>query len=99
MQRVKARKQTIVSTSSALDATQAGYEVGTRNIVDVLQAQRTLYNSIRDYANSRYDYVLNMLKLKRAAGTLTPQDIYDINKWMVEAGAPTANQYQEYLNR
>lgn len=99
VQRVKARQQAIVSTSSALDATQAGYEVGTRNIVDVLQAQRTLYSSIRDYSNSRYDYVLNILKLKRAAGTLTPEDIYAINKWMVEPGAPTANQYQEYLNR
>lgn len=99
VQRVKARQQAIVSTSSALDATQAGYEVGTRNIVDVLQAQRSLYSSIRDYANSRYDYVLNMLKLKRAAGTLTPQDIADIGKWMVESGAPSANQYQEYLSR
>ena len=99
VQRVKARQQAIVSTSSALDATQAGYEVGTRNIVDVLQAQRALYSSIRDYANSRYDYVINMLKLKRAAGTLTPQDIYAINQWMVEPGAPTANQYQDYLNR
>lgn len=99
VQRVKARRQAIVSTSSALDATQAGYEVGTRNIVDVLQAQRGLYNSIRDYANSRYDYLLNMLKLKRSAGTLTPQDIYQTNKWMVEAGTASANQYQEYLNR
>ncbi|WP_101758400.1 TolC family outer membrane protein [Oceanicoccus sp. KOV_DT_Chl] len=99
VQRVKARQQAIVSTSSALDATQAGYEVGTRNIVDVLQAQRTLYNSIRDYANSRYDYVLSMLKLKRAAGTLSPQDLYDINKWMVSQDAPTANQYQKFLDR
>ena len=73
--------------------------MGTRNIVDVLQAQRSLYSSIRDYSNSRYDYVLNMLKLKRAAGTLTPQDIYDLNKWMVEPNAPTANQYQEYLSQ
>lgn len=99
VQRVNARQQAIISTSSALDATQAGYEVGTRNIVDVLQAQRALYSSIRDYANSRYDYVLNMLKLKRAAGTLSPQEVYDLGKWMVEPGAPTANQYQEYLNR
>ena len=98
VQRVKARQQAIVSTSSALDATEAGYEVGTRNIVDVLQAQRSLFASIRDYSNSRYDYVINMLKLKRAAGTLTPQDIYDINKWMVEAGAPNASQYQKYLS-
>jgi len=98
VQRVNARQQSIVSTSSALDATEAGYEVGTRNIVDVLQAQRSLYSSIRDYANSRYDYVLNMLRLKRAAGILTPQDTYDISKWLVEPGAPTANQYQDYLN-
>ncbi|MEE8057913.1 MAG: TolC family outer membrane protein [Pseudomonadales bacterium] len=99
VQRVNARAQAITSTSSALDATQAGYEVGTRNIVDVLQAQRALYSSIRDYANSRYNYVLNMLKLKRAAGTLTPQDIYAINQWIVAPDAPTANQYQEYLSR
>lgn len=99
VQRVKARQQAIISTSSALDATQAGYEVGTRNIVDVLQSQRSLYSAIRDYANSRYDYVINMLILKRAAGTLTPQDINDINKWLVAPGAPTANQYQGYLNR
>ncbi len=98
VQRVNARQQAIVSTSSALDATEAGYEVGTRNIVDVLDAQRKLYASIRDYANSRYDYVLNMLRLKRAAGILTPQDMYDISKWLVEPGAPTANKYQDYLN-
>lgn len=98
VQRVNARQQAIVSTSSALDATEAGYEVGTRNIVDVLQSQRSLYSSIRDYANSRYDYVLNMLRLKRAAGILTPQDMYDISKWLVEPGAPTANKYQDYLN-
>ncbi|MFT5690809.1 MAG: outer membrane protein, partial [Oceanicoccus sp.] len=68
VQRVKARSQAIVSTTSALDATQAGYEVGTRNIVDVLQAQRSLYSSIRDYANSRYGYIVNMLILKQRAG-------------------------------
>lgn len=99
VQRVKARSQAIVSTSSALDATQAGYEVGTRNIVDVLEAQRRLYNSIRDYANSRYDYVIDMLNLKQAAGTLSPQDIEQINKWLVQAGTPAANPYQHYLNR
>jgi outer membrane protein len=91
VQRVKARKQSIVSTRSALDATQAGYEVGTRNIVDVLQAQRSLYFSIRDYANSRYGYVINMMLLKQAAGTLSPEDIIDISKWMVAGGSTSAN--------
>lgn len=99
VKRINARQQAIISTSSALGATQAGYEVGTRNIVEVLQAQRTLYSSIRDYANSRYDYVLNFLRLKQAAGILTPQDVYDINKWLVPADAPSANQYQEYLEQ
>jgi outer membrane protein len=99
VQRVKARSQSIVSASSALDATQAGYEVGTRNIVDVLNAQRTLYTAIRDHANSRYDYITNMLALKQAAGILAPSDIYDISNAMVMPDAPSANQYQEYLNQ
>ncbi|MEL0161467.1 MAG: TolC family outer membrane protein, partial [Halieaceae bacterium] len=70
--RVKARKQSLVSSQSALDATQAGYEVGTRNIVDVLNAQNKLFAAQRDYANSRYDFVINSLRLKEVAGTLSP---------------------------
>jgi outer membrane protein len=93
VQRVKARARGIVSTQSALEATQAGYEVGTRNIVDVLQAQRALYGSIRDYANARYDYVLNMLRLKQQAGTLSPQDILDLNQWLISPSAVSAKQY------
>ena len=87
VQRVKARKQNIVSAQSALDATKAGYEVGTRNIVDVLQSQRSLFAAIRDYANARFDYVINMLKLKQQAGTLSPDDIYNLDKWLVAAQA------------
>lgn len=96
VQRVKARSRGIISTRSALEATQAGYEVGTRNIVDVLQAQRALYGSIRDYANSRYDYVLNMLRLKQQAGTLSPQDIIDLNEWLVAADSTSASEYTQY---
>lgn len=99
VQRVKARQQAIISTSSALDATQAGYEVGTRNIVDVLQSQRALFGSIRDYSNSRYDYVINMLGLRQSAGMLNPQDIYDINKWIITPDSPDASQYKEYLEQ
>ena len=68
--RVEAQKQSIVSSQSALDATQAGYEVGTRNIVDVLNAQNKLFGAQRDYANSRYDFIINSLRLKEVAGTL-----------------------------
>ena len=80
--RVKARKQAITSANSALAATQAGYEVGTRNIVDVLVAQRTLFRARRNYANARYDYILSMMSLKEVAGQLSPDDVYALNAWL-----------------
>ncbi|MDW3712653.1 MULTISPECIES: TolC family outer membrane protein [Pseudomonas] len=75
VEQVKARKQSIISNQSALEATEIGYQVGTRNIVDVLDAQRQLYSSVRDYNNARYDYILDNLRLKQAAGTLSPSDL------------------------
>jgi len=89
--RVKARKQSIVSSKSALDATQAGYEVGTRNVVDVLNAQNTLFSSQRDYANSRYDYILDLLRLKEQAGLLSPDDVYNLNSYLIVPAAPAAS--------
>lgn len=80
--RVRARLRGIESSQSALDATQTGYEVGTRNIVDVLQAQRNLYASQLQYASARYQYVLDTLRLKQAVGTLSPQDLYDLNEFI-----------------
>lgn len=80
--RVKARKQAITSANSALAATQAGYEVGTRNIVDVLVAQRTLFRARRNYANARYDYILSMMSLKEVAGQLSPDNVYALNAWL-----------------
>ena len=85
--RVEARKQAVISAKSALDATQAGYEVGTRNIVDVLLAQRTLALSQTDYANALYDYVLNTLSLKQVAGLLAPQDLQNLDT-SLNPGAP-----------
>jgi outer membrane protein len=80
--RVDARKQAVLSNESALDATQAGYEVGTRNIVDVLLAQRNMFAAKRDYASARYDYVISSLKLKAASGQLSDVDIKELNKWL-----------------
>lgn len=85
--RVNARSLAITSAESALDATQAGYDAGTRNIVDLLNAQRDLFRAQRDHANTRYDYVINSLKLKEAAGILSPQDIEDLNKWLIPPAA------------
>lgn len=88
--RIAARKQSIISSRSSLDATQAGYEVGTRNVVDVLNAQNILFQAERDYANSRYDYVLNLMRLKEQSGLLSPQDVITLDSFMVPPTAPTA---------
>ncbi|MBK8132895.1 MAG: TolC family outer membrane protein [Gammaproteobacteria bacterium] len=80
--RINARAQAITSAQSALDATQAGYEVGTRNIVDVLISQRLLYREQRDYANARFDYINSMLRLKEVAGQLSPGDVEQLNRWL-----------------
>jgi|TARA_Y100001001_G_scaffold36007_1_gene29930 outer membrane protein len=82
-----ALEQTIISRRSALDATRAGYEVGTRNIVEVLDAERAYYVALQDYANARYDYVINSLQLKQVAGILTPRDLIELNNWL-SAAAP-----------
>ena len=89
--RIAARKQSIVSSTSSLDATQAGYEVGTRNVVDVLNAQNTLFSAQRDYANSRYDYILNIMRLKEQAGLLSPEDINNLDSFMEIPPPPSAN--------
>ena len=93
--RSNARKQAMVSSRSALEATQAGYDVGTRNIVDVLTAQQNLFGSMRDYANTRYDYILNSLRLKQLAGTLSPQDIADLNGGLIQPTNTASEQTAE----
>ncbi|MEL0167845.1 MAG: TolC family outer membrane protein [Pseudomonadaceae bacterium] len=82
VEEVAARRQAIVSAKAALDATQTGYEVGTRNVVDVLEAQRNLFRTVRDYNTVRYNYIINNLSLKQAAGTLSPQDLQDLSQWL-----------------
>ncbi|WP_086933910.1 TolC family outer membrane protein [Agarilytica rhodophyticola] len=79
---VKARRQAITSSQSALEATQAGYEVGTRDLVDVLIAQRTLYTAQRDYSDSLYTYIQDTLRLKEVAGILTEKDIVELDNWL-----------------
>lgn len=82
---IKARKQAITSAESALEATETGYRVGTRNIVEVLDAKKNVYAAQRDYANARYDYIINLLTLKLYAGTLSEGDIQLLNTWLVAA--------------
>lgn len=79
---VAALNQAVVSNNSALKATDAAFKVGTRTIVDVLNAQSNLIQAEKDRANARYDYIIQSTLLKQAAGILNPQDIRHINCWL-----------------
>jgi len=76
---INAYKQSVVSAQSSLDATEAGYEVGTRTIVDVLDATTTLYNAKQQLSSARYNYLINQLNIKSALGTLNEQDLQILN--------------------
>ena len=84
--RVKALKQAVLSSTTALEASETGLEVGTRTAVDVLNAQRDLYGAQRDYSRARYDYLLSILRLKSAAGTLAAPDLREIDALLLVGG-------------
>jgi outer membrane protein len=79
---VAALKAAVVSAQSAVAAIEAGFRVGTRTMVDVLIEQRNLFRTLRDYAKTRYDYLINSLALKQAASSLLPEDLARINQWL-----------------
>ena len=81
--RAKALKQAVVSSRKAQEAVQAGFKVGTRTIVDVLNAQRDYHRSERDLLNENFNYIISLVTLKQAAGTLEISDIEAINQWLV----------------
>ncbi|MDX5629509.1 MULTISPECIES: outer membrane channel protein TolC [unclassified Brenneria] len=76
---INAYKQAEVSAQSSLDAMEAGYQVGTRTIVDVLDATTTLYNAKQQLSSARYDYLINQLNIKSALGTLNESDLQALN--------------------
>ncbi|WP_028023589.1 outer membrane channel protein TolC [Enterovibrio calviensis] len=80
---LRAYEQTVVSQRSALEATEAGFEVGTRTIVDVLDATRRLYDANRNLSNARYDYIVSVLQLRQAVGTLSENDLVEVNSGLI----------------
>lgn len=82
--RVRALRQALESGRTALQATEAGFEVGTRTTVDVLDARRRLFEAQTNYSRSRYDYILNVLQLQLATGTLDRPDLEAINSFLRE---------------
>ena len=80
--RVRALRQAVRSSETALRATEAGFEVGTRTTVDVLASQNNLRRAQTNYARSRYDYALEVLNLKHAAGSLAVKDLEAMDEWL-----------------
>lgn len=87
---IKADRQAVVSNQSSVDSLEAAYQVGTRTLLDVLTAQRDLYQVQRALSHDMYTYIDSILTLKYAAGTLSPSDIAQINEWL------TQETYKEY---
>ena len=80
IQEVQAFRQASISAESALEATQAGFEVGTRTIVDVLIAEQRKYQAQRDNSAARHAYIINHLRLKAVAGLLSSEDLRVVNQ-------------------
>jgi len=76
---VEARRQALVSANAALEATNAGFEVGTRTIVDVLLSEQRFFQAERDYSRARHQFILNQLRLEQAAGSLSEDDLAEVN--------------------
>lgn len=85
--RVRALRQALVSTQKSAEATEAGFRAGTRTSIEVLQALRDVYGARSDYAGARYDYLINTLNLKAAAGTLSEADLDAVNRFLIPVDA------------
>ncbi|MEM7420051.1 MAG: outer membrane channel protein TolC [Pseudomonadota bacterium] len=83
--RIRALEQSVVSANSALKATEAGFDVGTRTIVDVLDSTRNLFDAQRNLAGARYDFIQSVVTLKQAAGTLTGEGVETLNRGLIAA--------------
>jgi outer membrane protein len=86
--RVQALERSVESSTTALEATQAGFDVGTRTIVDVLNSQFALYVAITNFYQARYDYILNAMRLRQAAGTLQVQDLEGLDRYLEDRKPP-----------
>lgn len=84
---VKALEQALVSSQSQLDSTKLGYEVGVRTNVDVLNAQQQFYSAKRDLLQARYNYLVNIIRLKTASGLVSEADLQDLNQQLIVGAA------------
>ena len=79
---IDALERSLESSRASLEATEKGYEVGTRNIIEVLNAQNSLFAAQLNYQNTIHNYITSMLRLKQTVGVLSPNDLTELNKYM-----------------
>ncbi|HYC46133.1 MAG TPA: TolC family outer membrane protein [Burkholderiales bacterium] len=92
VEQISALRSAITSSQRQLSSSQYGRKVGVRTIVDVLNTQQQLYSTRRDLSQAIYTYILNDLRLRLAAGTLSESDVARVNAWLAPAGAESAAQ-------
>jgi outer membrane protein len=80
--KVKADRQTIISQRNSLESTEAQFEVGTRTMVDVVNAQQKLFEAQEQLATDQYGLINSILNLKYLAGTLNVNDLEQVNSWL-----------------
>lgn len=80
--KIKADRLAIISNISALNSIQAGFQAGTKTLLDVLTAQQNVYQAETTHYQDQYNYILSTLELKQAAGSLNPYDLEEINSWL-----------------
>ena len=80
---IKADRQAIKSAKNSLESTEAQFQVGTRTMVDVTNAQEALFQAQTQLSTDQYNFIQAILQLKYNAGTLSPQDVYEVNSWLV----------------
>jgi len=77
---VGALKQALRSAETALASNRLGQEVGVRTNLDVLNVTQTVFQTRRDLAQAYFNYLISVLRLKAASGTLSELDLEDINR-------------------
>lgn len=92
---VNARLRAVKSNNSSLRAIKEGWQSGIRTLTDLLGAQRKVFQARKEYSNSRYDYILDTLKLKKAAGVLTPEDLQTLNSWLDAPSSDTVSSLED----
>ncbi|HVL02321.1 MAG TPA: TolC family outer membrane protein [Dongiaceae bacterium] len=92
---VEARYRAIRSNNSSYRAIKKGWQSGIRSLSDLLGAQRKVFQARKEHSNARYDYILDTLKLKKASGVLTPEDLKTLNSWLDAPSSDTVSTFDD----